>query len=430
MSLFGSPASNTDSPPVGSPQNVLLPQSLQESSQPLQTPVRPKSVRSLFGSPPSSPVSSPVQKGEVPLDVLQTPSVDNLWEADRKIRILMDTLTQGEKDILCSGVEFCLFYSNPQTQRGPMLNLNHELYGILGSKDMLQNKFLLTPVTTIQNFKGRLETYTPPVICFTGHADENGLAFHSDPGTSIVVVSMNEFIDIIAEIYKKEKKGPEFLLMFACKTGTIIEAVNSNSEYKRIFKNTIIVGWETFVENMAASTVSLSILKKVYDYLRTPKSDKKAFVKTLLNIPDLKWGDPEEDLIKTDEHYCMYNAILHCNLIHHNVKTLAQLRNKIDPNILNYGRMINKYSVLGGNVYKKEDDEDITSITIHDTHVKCGKYLIVKDPSFTVPEGYEPVHAISGNGKDGFCAHCMPVAIGTPFYSFSEKGEHVKFTRP
>ena len=159
MSLFGSPIS-TRSSPEGSPyeKNIVLPDSLSE------TPERP--VRRLLFTPTNSPPSP--TRAQTPLYISPTPSSSAVWNAGEKLRLLMDTLTKSEKDVLCSTkVVFCLFYSNPQTQRGPMLNLNYELYNILGSNEMDQHKFLLTPVTTIKNFSERLEEYKPPVICFT-----------------------------------------------------------------------------------------------------------------------------------------------------------------------------------------------------------------------------------------------------------------------
>jgi len=423
MSLFSESPTSPGSPE----QYIVLPESLLETDQSPQTPARP-TVRRLF-SPHSSPFHSPIQ-AQTSLDISPTSSSSAVWNAGEKLRVLMDALTKSEKDILCSTkVVFCLFYSNPQTQRGPMLNLNYELYNILGDNEMDQHKFLLTPVTTIKNFSERLEEYKPPVICFTGHADDNGLAFHNDSGTGMDYITMEEFISIIVNIYKGEEK-PKFLLMFACKTLSIVDVINSSEKYKQVFEDTIIVGWKTYVENMAASKVSLYILKKIYDYTMSDTNikDKKIFVDELLSIPNLEWGDPVKQLQKTDEHNCMYNAILHYNLILYKVKTLAQLRKYIDLTILNYGRTISEYSVEDGMVYEK-NTEDMSSITVKDTHIKCGKYLIVKDSSeFVAPEGYESVSKIIGSGKDGFCAHCKPRFIGVPFCSLG--GKYVKFKEP
>ena len=53
-------------------------------------------------------------------------------------------------------------------------------------------------------------------------------------------ITMEDFISIIVNIYGTER--PNFLLMFACKTLSIVDVINSNEKYKQVFEDTIIVG--------------------------------------------------------------------------------------------------------------------------------------------------------------------------------------------
>lgn len=247
------------------------------------------------------------------------------WTASNQLHLLREMINDEEirnkiTGLLCASKNTKKVFFAANTGKGN-ISTEKEIEALLDTINYtMDSSTLLVPNTTKKQVESVLHEKKPQIIVFSGHGalpqmenfyfvDEQTrkevllehsslILFDEEHGTGkqnkTDTLLFSDLIKIILEAYKNIA-APALMVFSACHTGGIIKQLKIDEHCKEFFKDTIVIGWETLVEDSAAINLSIPLIKNIFNPDFTPIQVEDIYIE-YYKVNELKIGDPDVDL--------------------------------------------------------------------------------------------------------------------------------------
>lgn len=280
----------------------------------------------------STPERSESERFSLNTPMAMTPGIENTmeqvqgWTANKQLYLLREMINDEEirnkiTSLLCTSKDTRKVFFAANTGKGN-ISTEKEVEALLETIHYsMDPSTLLVPNTTKKQFESVLKEKTPQIIVFSGHGvlpdiqgfdldkevtlEHSSLVLFDEEHASgrknnIDKLLFSELITIIVDAYE-DVGAPSLIVFSACHTKGIIKQLTRDERCTKFFKNTIVIGWETLVEDSAATELSIPLIKSIFDTDFTPIQVEDIY-NEYYKRNELKIGDPDVDLKNIDMH--------------------------------------------------------------------------------------------------------------------------------